>query len=360
LDTLPPMFTPFTLRGMTLPNRVVVSPMCMYSAVNGTVGEFQMVHLGSRAVGGAGLVLTEMTDVCATGRISPGCAGLWNETHRDAWARIVDFVHGNSNTKIGVQLAHAGRKGSMPVAWERADSGLGADGWDLIAPSAIPFNDKARTPRAMTQADIDETVGQFARSAAWSAEAGFDMIELHMGHGYLISSFMSPLSNKRNDAYGGDLKGRMKFPLEVFRAVRGAFPKERPISCRISAVDWQEGGNQLEDGIGMARMLLDAGCDIIDVSSGNITAQRRPEPAGLYQTPFSEAIRKATGKPTITVGNIRTAADMNEVIAAGRADLCAMARQHLYDPYFAHHAAQELGVPMPWPNPYKRVAQLFG
>ncbi len=356
---VPPMFTPFTLRGLTLPNRVVLSPMCMYSAVDGTVGDFQLVHLGSRAQGGAGLVMTEMTNVRADGRISPGCAGLWRPEHVAPWKRVVDFVHAQSEAKIGLQLAHAGRKGSGPVAWERGSGGLGERGWEIIAPSAIPFSKSSPMPRAMTTDDIAAITDCFAKSAAWALEAGFDMIELHMGHGYLLSSFMSPLSNRRTDRYGGSLEARMQFPLEVFRAVRKVWPEDRPISARISAIDWEDGGNKTEDGIEMSRMLFDAGLDIVDVSTGNVTGDRRPELPGLFQTPYSEAIRKATGKPTMTVGNIRTAEDVNGILSGGRADLCCIARWHLFDPYFVRHAAHELGVDPHWPNQYLNVRKVL-
>lgn len=354
-ENVPPIFAPFALRDLTLNNRIVVSPMCMYTAVDGTVGDFHLVHLGSRAMGGAGLVISEMTDVCAEGRISPGCAGLWNEDHAAAWKRIVDFVHAHTDSKIGVQLAHAGRKGSVPRAWERATGSLGAEGWEVVAPSPIPLSAKSPMPRAMGAADIAAVTRLFVRSAALADAAGFDMIELHMAHGYLLSSFMSPLSNKRTDAYGGGLDGRMRFPLEVFRAVRAAFPAAKPISCRISAIDWEEGGNTIADGIEISRLLYEAGCDIIDVSTGAVTDQRRPSVSGLFQTPYSEAIRRALGRPTMTVGNIKTAGEMNDILAQGKADLCLMAKGHLYDPYFARHAAREAGFDMPWPNQYKRV-----
>lgn len=355
----PAMFTPFNLRGMTLKNRVVVSPMCMYSATDGTVGDFQLVHLGARAMGGAGLVFTEMTNVRADGRISPYCAGMYKPEHRDAWKRVVDFIHEHTDAKVGLQLAHAGRKGAVPRAWERGQGTLGDQAWELIAPSPIPFGEGSATPREMTADDIADITARFVQGALWAEEAGFDIIEFHMAHGYLLSSFMSPLSNKREDAYGGDLAGRMKFPLEVFSAVREVWPADKPISARISAVDWEEGGNTIEDGIAMAGMLFDAGLDVVDVSTGAVTSQGRPQAEGLFQTPFSEAIRKATGKPTMTVGNIRSAEDANAVIAEGRADLCVLAKWHLYDPYFARHAAVELGFEMPWPNSYKQVERML-
>lgn len=356
---VPALFTPFRLRGMDLINRLVVSPMCMYSSVDGTVGDFQLVHLGSRAMGGAGLVITEMTNIHPQGRISPACAGMYKPEHAAAWKRVVDFVHDQSEAKIAIQLAHAGRKGAIPRAWERGTTTLGDEAWEIFGPSAIPFGPGSATPREMTREEIADTVERFAQGARWAEEAGFDMIEFHMGHGYLLSSFMSPLANKREDEYGGDIEGRMRFSLEVVEAVRAVWPDEKPLSARISAVDWEEGGNRIEDGIEMARMLYDAGVDIVDVSTGAVTSEGRPTAKGMFQTPFSEAIRKATGKPTMTVGNIRTAEDANSVIADGRADLCAMAKWQLYDPYFPRHAALELGYDMPWPNQYKQAERML-
>ena len=356
---IPPLFTPFTLRGMEIPNRIVLSPMCMYSSVDGTVGDFQLVHLGARALGGAGLIITEMTDVHPNGRISEGCAGMYKPEHAVAWKRVVDFIHDQTDAKVAVQLAHAGRKGATGRAWERGAGGMGDAGWELAAPSAIPFSADSAVPRAMTKEDIADMVERFAQGARWAEEAGFDMIEFHMGHGYLLSSFMSPLANQRNDEYGGDIEGRMKFPLEAFHAVRAVWPEDKPISARISAIDYEEGGNTIEDGIAISQMLFDAGIDIVDVSSGAVTGAGRPKPVGLYQTPFSEAIREATGKPTMTVGNIRTAADADAIIRDGRADLCAMAKWQLYDPFFARHAAAELGYDLPWPNQYKQVERML-
>lgn len=356
---VPALFTPFELRGMELINRIVVSPMCMYSSGDGTVGDFQLVHLGARALGGAGLVITEMTNIHPNGRISPACAGMYKPEHAGAWKRVVDFVHGQTEAKIAVQLAHAGRKGATPRAWERGTKTLGDEAWELVAPSAIPFGEGSATPREMSVEEIADMVARFAQGAVWAEEAGFDMIEFHMGHGYLLSSFMSPLSNKREDAYGGGLERRMRFPLEAFTAVRAVWPDHKPISARISAVDWEEGGNTIEDGISMARMLFDAGVDIVDVSTGAVTSAGRPVAEGLFQTPYSEAIRKATGKPTMTVGNIRSAADANGVIEQGRADLCALAKWELYDPFFPRHAAVELGYDMPWPNQYKQVERML-
>ncbi len=357
--TIPPMFTPFTLKGMTLPNRVAVSPMCMYSATDGTVDDFHLVHLGSRAVGGAGLIITEMTDVSPEGRISLGCAGMYKPEHVAPWKRVVDFIHDETDSKIAIQLGHAGRKGSEPLAWERGKGGMGDKAWQTLAPSAIPFSENGPVPKEMDQADIDKVRDDFVRAAGWSDEAGFDMIEFHMGHGYLLSSFISPLSNRRDDDYGGDLEGRMRLPLEVLTAVRKVWPADKPLSARISAVDWQEGGTTIEDAIALSRMLNDAGLDIIDVSTGNVTSTRRPVMEGLFQTPFSEQIRAETGIPTMTVGNITTHEDVNAVIESGRADICVLAKWHLYDPYFVRHAARDLGYDgFLWPKQYLNVLRM--
>ena len=356
----PAMFQPLTVHGMTFPNRVVVSPMCMYSAVDGTVGDFQLVHLGSRAMGGAGLVITEMTNVSPEGRISPYCAGLYKPEHMPAWKRVVDFIHANSEAKIGIQLAHAGRKGSTTPPWERGGNGLGDRGWQVVAPSAIPFSPDSPMPKEMDKADLDKVRSDFARGAKWSDEAGFDLVEFHMGHGYLLSSFLSPLSNRRTDSYGGSLENRLRFPLEVVAAVRKVWPATKPLAARISAVDWEDGGNTIEDGVAISRALKNAGIDIIDVSSGNVTNYKRPAPKGLFQTPFSARIRKDVDVPTMTVGNIRTAEDANRVIADGEADFCAIGREHLYDAYFARHAATALGFEgQPWAKQYKRAAEVL-
>ncbi|MGE5538984.1 MAG: hypothetical protein ACM30I_10215 [Gemmatimonas sp.] len=360
--TAPPMFTPFTLRGVTLPNRIVLSPMCMYSANDGTVGDFQLVHLGSRAMGGAGLVLTEMTNVSPEGRISPNCAGMYKPEHMTAWKRVVDFVHGHSDAKIGVQLAHAGRKGSVPPPWQRESRVLkpGAGGWQTVAPSAIPFFDGEDPPKAMDKADLEKVRQDFVRATRWAAEAGFDVVELHMGHGYLLSSFLSPLSNKRTDEYGGSVENRIRFPMEVFRLVREAWPAEKPISIRISAIDWEDGGNTIEDGVAISRAFKAAGADVMDVSSGNVTSQRRPTPQGLFQAPFAARIRKEVGIPTMAVGNIRSAEDVNRILSEGMADLCAIGRWHLFDPYFERHAAGELHYEgHPWANQYKRAREVL-
>jgi len=355
---VPPMFTPFSLRELTIPNRIVVSPMCMYSAddLDGTPTDFHVVHLGSRAMGGAGLVFTEMTQVSPEGRISPGDAGIWDDRHVEPWRRVVEFVHRRTDARIGMQLGHAGRKGCEPRAWERGRKLPPEEKWEMVAPSAIPFGPDSDTPRAMNQADIAKVIDDFAAGARRAEAAGFDMLELHCAHGYLLSSFISPLSNHRTDAYGGPLENRMRLPLEVFRAVRAVWPEEKPISARISAVDWVEGGTRIEDAVEIARLFREAGLDILDVSSGNVTHVRRPATPGLFQTPFSERIRRETGIPTMTVGNVATPEQCNDIIARGRADLCCIAKGELYDPYFPRHAARRLGYELPWPKPYAAAA----
>jgi len=338
----PPMFAPLKLRGLTLPNRVVVSPMCMYSAEDGLVGDFHLVHLGSRALGGAGLVFTEMTDVSADARITPGCAGMYRPEHRDAWKRIVDFVHGQG-ARIAVQLAHAGRRGSVERPWgARADQPL-EDGWPLIAPSPVPWTDKDQTPREMNRADMDRVRDAFVQATRWAAEAGFDMVELHCAHGYLLSSFLTPVSNHRTDDYGGPVGNRLRFPLEVFAAMRAVWPQDRPMSVRLSATDWVEEGLTPEDSVVIARAFADAGCDLIDVSAGSTTPDAQPVYGRMFQTPFSDRIRNEAGVATMAVGNIYETDHVNSILAAGRADLCALARPHLADPNWSLRAAAELG-----------------
>ncbi len=349
----PPMFTPFRLRECVIPNRVVVSPMCMYSAEDGLPNDFHLVHYGSRAIGGAGLIMTEMTDVSAEGRISPGCTGLWSEAHRDAWKRIVDFVHAQAPGKIGVQLAHAGRKGSTKRMWEGIDQPLPDGNWPLISASAIPYFPHSQVPKAMNRADMDLVRDQFVRATRLADEAGFDLLELHMAHGYLLASFLSPLTNVRDDEYGGSLENRLRFPLEVFRAVRATWPPSKPISVRLSATDWIEGGFTCDDAVAVARALHAEGCDVIDVSSGQTTPASRPVYGRLYQTPFSDRVRNEVGIATMTVGNVSSYGDVNAILAAGRADLCVLARGHLYDPYWTRHAAYEQGFELPWPPQYR-------
>ncbi|MGH7680992.1 MAG: bifunctional salicylyl-CoA 5-hydroxylase/oxidoreductase [Candidatus Eiseniibacteriota bacterium] len=354
-DAPPPMFTPLRLRGLVLENRVAVSPMCQYSAVDGVPNDWHLVHLGSRAIGGAGLVFAEMTDVSPEARISPGCTGLYSEAHAAAWKRIVDFVHSQSRAKIAMQLGHAGRKASTRRSWEGDNRPLPSGNWPIVAPSAIPYYPESQVPTEMTRADMDRVVSDYARAATLAIDAGFDMLELHMAHGYLLASFISPLTNRRGDAYGGSLENRMRFPLEVFRAVRAVWPEERPMSARISAVDWYPGGHGPEDAVGVARLLKDSGCDIVDVSAGQTVPDQRPVYGRLFQTPFADRIRHEVGIATMAVGNISSYTDVNTILAAGRADLCLLARAHLWDPYWTRHAAYELGYPMPWPDPYESL-----
>jgi anthraniloyl-CoA monooxygenase len=351
----PPMFTPFRLRELVLSNRVVVSPMCQYSAEDGTPGDWHLVHLGSRAVGGAALVMTEMTDVSREGRISPGCTGMYKPEHVTAWKRIVDFVHTASPAKIGLQLAHAGRKGSTRRLWEGIDEPLDAGNWPLISASPLPYFPHSQTPRQMDRSDMDAVREDFVRAARMAEQAGFDLLELHFAHGYLLASFISPLTNQRQDAYGGALMNRLRFPLEVFDAVRAAWPAAKPISVRISATDWKEGGLEPAEAVQIARELKAHGCDIIDVSAGNTVPDQEPAYGRLYQTPFSDRIRHEADIPTMTVGAVASHADVNSILAAGRADLCVLARAHLYDPYWTRHAAYEQGVDLPWPDQYLPV-----
>ncbi|GAA2306761.1 bifunctional salicylyl-CoA 5-hydroxylase/oxidoreductase [Streptomyces hawaiiensis] len=353
----PPMFTPFRLRGLTLRNRVVVSPMDMYSAVDGVPGDFHLVHLGARALGGAGLVMTEMVCVSEEGRITPGCAGLYTGRQAEAWKRITNFVHTQApGTAIGVQLGHSGRKGSTKLMWEGMDEPLEEGNWPLVAPSALPYKEFSQTPRALSRAQLTDIREQFTASAVRAARAGFDLLELHCAHGYLLSGFLSPLTNRRTDAYGGSLEKRLRFPLEVFDAVRNVWPGERPMTVRVSATDWAEGGTSAEDAVEIARAFAAHGADAIDVSTGQVVADEQPEFGRSYQTPFADRIRHSTGIPVIAVGAISSWDDVNSLILAGRTDLCALARPHLYDPHWTLHAAAEQGYTgpgAPWPAPYR-------
>ena len=357
---VPPMFTPFTLRGLTLRNRVVVSPMAQYSCCDGTPDDYYLVHLGSRAHGGAGLVFTEMVCVAPDARISPGCAGLYAPEHAVAWRRIVDYVHAKTDAKIALQLGHAGPKGSTQRGWEEADEPLVDDptedaNWPLIAPSAIPYGPHNQVPRAMTRADMDRVTGEFVRATRAGVEAGFDWLELHCAHGYLLSAFICPLTNRRDDGYGGSLANRCRYPLEVFSAMRSEWPADRPMSVRISAHDWAEGGNTPDDAIAIARMFKAAGADLIDVSSGQTTRQAQPVYGRMYQTPFSDRVRNEAGIATMAVGAIFEPDHVNSILMAGRADLCALGRPHLADPYWTLHAAAQLGYrDIAWPVQYER------
>jgi anthraniloyl-CoA monooxygenase len=351
----PPIFTPFKLRDMPLANRIVVSPMCQYSAKDGTPDDWHLVHLGSRAVGGAGLVITEMTNVSADARITPGCAGMYAPEHVATWKRIVDFVHANSTAKIGIQLAHAGRKGSANHPWEGFDVPLppASGGWETIAPSPLPFAPGWPAPREMTRVDLERVRDDFVRATKMARNAGFDLVEVHMAHGYLLSTFLSPLTNQRTDEFGGALVNRMRWPLEVFRAMRAVWPAAKPMSVRISATDWAPGGLVVDDAVEIARALKDAGCDVIDVSSSGNSIESRPQYGRMFQVPFADRIRHEVGVPTMAVGAIEGADHANTVIAAGRADLCALARPHLFDPYLTLHAAAQYGYPdVAWPGQY--------
>ncbi|OLB96174.1 MAG: oxidoreductase [Candidatus Rokubacteria bacterium 13_1_40CM_68_15] len=351
----PPMFTPLRLRELVLPNRVVVSPMCQYSAEDGTPNDWHLVNLGSRAVGGAGLVIAEMTDVSRDGRISPGCTGMYKPEHVAAWKRIVDFVHAHSPARVALQLAHAGRKGSTRRLWEGIDEPLADGNWPLISASAIPYFPHSQMPKTMDRSDMERVQADFVRAAGMAEAAGFDMLELHMAHGYLLASFVSPLTNTRTDEYGGTLDNRLRYPLAVFDAVRVVWPAARPISVKISATDWADGGVTPEESVEFARRLKAHGCDVVTVSTGQTVPDQRPAYGRLYQTPFSDRIRHEAGIATATVGAIASYADVNSILAAGRADLCALARGHLYDPYWTRHAAWEQGFEIAWPDQYVSV-----
>jgi anthraniloyl-CoA monooxygenase len=345
----PPMFTPYRLRGLELANRVVVAPMDMYSAVDGLVGDFHLVHLGQRALGGAGLVVTEMTCVSPEGRISLGCGGMYRAEHVPAWRRITRFVHEWSPAKICLQLGHSGRKGSTQLPWEGGEEALLPEGnWDVMAPSAIRHAPTMQMPREMTRVDMDIVREQFVSATRMAVDAEFDMIELHCAHGYLLSSFLTPLSNRRTDDYGGSVENRLRYPLEVFRAMRSAWPEERPMSVRISATDWVQGGVTGDDAVRIARAFGDAGADIIHVSTGQTSVDARPVYGRMYQTPYSDQVRNESGMPTIAVGNIVDADQVNAIIAAGRADLCALGRPHLTDPHWTLRAAAELRYAEQW------------
>jgi anthraniloyl-CoA monooxygenase len=355
----PAMFQPFRLGGLELKNRVIVSPMDMYSATDGVPGDFHLVHLGSKAMGGAGLVMTEMVCVSPEGRITPGCTGLWTDEQRDSWARITAFVHQRSTARIGLQLGHSGRKGSTRLMWEGMDDPLPDGGWEVTGPSPVPYGAGSPVPRELTRADLDKIVADFTAAARRGAQAGFDLLELHCAHGYLLSSFLSPVANKRADEYGGSLANRLRFPLEVFDAVRAAWPADRPVTVRISATDWVPGGNNERDAVEIARAFIAHGADGIDVSSGQVTREEQPAFGRSYQTPFADRIRNEVaaeaGVAVIAVGAIASYDDVNSILLAGRADLCAVGRAHLYDPQWTLHAAVEQGYRGPaaaWPDQF--------
>lgn len=349
--SVPPMFLPYRVRDVVLPNRVAVSAMDMYSSVDGVPGDFHLVHLGSKALGGAGLVMTEMVCVSPEGRITPGCGGLWNDEQEAAWKRIVDFGH-TTFAKMGIQVGHAGRKGSTKVMWEGIDQPLDEGNWPIMAPSPLPYLANSQVPSEMSRADMDRVRDEFVETTRRAARAGFDVLELHCAHGYLLSSFLTPVSNQRSDEYGGSLENRLRFPLEVFDAVRAAWPQDRPMFVRISASDWVPDGITFEDILDIARAFKEHGVDVIDVSSGQTTPDAKPEYGRSYQTPFSDRIRNIVGIDTMAVGAISSWDDVNTNIAAGRSDLCAIGRPHLYDPQWTLHAAADQGVKVPWPTPY--------
>ncbi|MEZ6014287.1 MAG: FAD-dependent monooxygenase [Planctomycetota bacterium] len=355
----PPMFAPLKLAGLTLGNRVVVSPMCQYSATEGVPNDWHLVHLGARASGGAGLVITEMTNVERDGRITHGCAGLWNDEQLVAWRRVVDFVHARTASKIGIQLAHAGRKASCSLPWEGDAPLRDETAWTALGPSADPFGPGWPTPRAMDAADLARVKESFVAATRRALAAGFDLVELHMAHGYLLSSFLSPLSNRRTDAYGGALANRMRYPLEVLDAVRAVWPRERPLSVRVSATDWLgDEGQTIAETVVLARELAARGCDVLDVSTAGNSPRSKPDYGRMYQVPFAEQIRYETGMRVMAVGAIQGADHANTVLCAGRADLVALARPHLADPHLTLRASLDYGCAeaAAWPNQYLAAA----
>lgn len=344
-EVAPAMFQPFRIGGLELKNRIVVSPMDMYSAVDGIPGDFHKVHLGSKALGGAGLVMTEMVCVSEAGRITPGCSGLYTDEQRDSWKEIVDFVHSRSTARIGAQLGHSGRKGSTKLMWEGIDQPLESGNWGTVAPSALPYGPENQTPAELDRAGMDAITAEFVASTVRAEQAGFDLLEIHAAHGYLLSSFLSPVSNKRTDEYGGSLENRLRFPLEVFDAVRAAWPAGKPVTVRISATDWIEGGNTSDDSVEIARAFVAHGAAGLDISTGQVAKEEKPAFGRSYQTPFADRIRQEVAAPAgvavIAVGAISSYDDVNSILLAGRADLIALGRTHLYDPQWTLHAAAE-------------------
>lgn len=352
--SVPPMFTPFTLRGITLKNRVVVSPMAQYSALDGVAGDYHLMHLGARAMGGAALVMTEMTCVSPQARITPGCPGMYAPAHLDAWKRIVDFVHAQSDAKIGMQLGHAGAKASTRVSWEGIDQPLADNNWPLVSASPQQYlRDVSQWSHEASSDELREIEAQFVRATEMAAQAGFDWLELHCAHGYFLSSFLSPLTNHRTDEYGGSLENRLRYPLEVFKAMRAVWPQDKPMSVRISAHDWVDGGTTPDDAVEIARAFKAAGADMIDVSSGQVSKEEKPVYGRMFQTPFADRIRNEAGIATIAVGAISEADHVNSIIAAGRADLCAVARPHLANPAWTLNEAAKIGFfDIAWPKQY--------
>lgn len=362
---IPPMWTPFSLRSVKLKNRIVVSPMAMYSCVDGVPGDFHFQHLLARALGGAGLVMVEMTCVSPQARITPHCPGLWNATQLQAWQHIVQAVHAQSDAKIGIQLGHAGRKGSTKAAWDGIDMPLESDNWPLVSASALPYLPGiSQVPKALDATDMQQITGQFVQSTQLAAKAGFDVLELHCAHGYLLSCFISPLTNQRTDAYGGALENRLRFPLEVFKAMRAVWPEDRPLNVRISASDWVEGGITADDAVLIARAFKVAGADLIDCSSGQVSPDQKPVYGRMYQTPFADEIRNQEGIATMAVGAITEADQVNSIIASGRADLCAIGRPHLANPAWTLSETARIGyTQVNWPRQYsagkRQIETLF-
>ena len=359
-EAAPAMFQPIEVGGLRLKNRVIVSAMDMYVAEEGIPTDFHLVHLGGKALGGAGLVMTEMTCVSPEGRITPGCAGLWNDEQQAAWKRVADFVHEHTSARIGMQLGHSGRKGSTQLMWEGIDEPLPSDNWEVVGPSPLPYGEGCHVPREIDRAGMTEVVEQFVTSARRAVEAGFDLVELHAAHGYLLSSFMSPIANHRTDEYGGPLENRLRYPLEVFDAIRAAVPAEIPVTVRISATDWLPDGNTEHDAVEIARAFIAHGAAAIDVSSGQVAKDEQPAFGRSYQTPFADRIRHevahAAGVPVIAVGAISSYDDVNSILLAGRADLCALGRTHLYNSQWTLHAAAEQDYQGPaaeWPLPWQ-------
>jgi len=348
----PPLFQPLALRDMTVENRAVVSPMCMYSAVDGLPTDWHVVHYGARAIGGAGLVYTEMVCVSPEARITPGCAGLWTDEQEAAWMRIVAFAHQNSRAKICLQLGHAGRKGATKLMWEGMDRPLDEGAWPIVSASPLPYYPDSQVPAELDETGMAAITAQFVAATERAVRCGFDMLELHCAHGYLLASFLSPLTNTRTDAYGGSLENRLRFPLKVFSAMRAAWPAEKPMSVRISATDWAEGGLTEDDSIAIARAFAEAGVDLVDVSTGQTSPKSRPVYGRMFQTSFSDAIRNEADVKTMCVGNITSADQMNTILAAGRADLVALGRPHLADPSFMLKAAAWYGVDIHQPPQY--------
>ncbi len=349
----PPMFHPYRVRDLTLPNRIVLSPMDQYSSVDGMPNDWHLVHLGSRAVGGAGLVMTEMTCVSPEGRISPGDAGIWTDEQGAAWARIVEFIHDNTESKVGMQIGHSGRKGSTKLMWEGDSEPLDDGNWEIISASPIPYRPDSQVPREMTKDDMAWVLEEHVAAARRADQAGFDWLELHFAHGYLLSSFITPLANQRDDEYGGSFENRVRYPLEVFDAVREVWPNDRPMSVRISATDWVPGGFDGDDAVAFARLLKEHDCDVVDVSTGQTSVDAQPEYGRLYQTPFSDRIRNEAGIATMTVGAVSSIDDIHNILVSGRADLVLMARPHILDPYWTMNAAIDLGYTgHAFPNQY--------